>query len=126
MEESGASVLIITKSGPLRDGLWALLTAMHQVDTVEWVCDLSSALGMTSEHFPALVLLDSGLAGSEISLAVRHAKAKWPQAQCIFLADDVQQQREAEAASADAVLLKGFPAAKLVTTIAGLLLKQAA
>jgi DNA-binding NarL/FixJ family response regulator len=126
MEESCASVLIIARPGPLRDGLQALLTAMPQIDTVEWACDLSSALDMTSEHCPALVFLDAGTAGSEISLTLRRAKAKWPQAQCMFLANDVQQQREAEDASADAALLKGFPAAKLVATIAGLLLKQAA
>jgi DNA-binding NarL/FixJ family response regulator len=99
---------------------------MPQIDTVEWAYDLSSALDMTSEHCPAVVFLDAGTAGSEISLALRCAKARWPQAQCMLLANDVQQQREAENANADAALLKGFPAAKLVATIAGLLLKQAA
>ncbi len=99
---------------------------MPQVDSVEEACDLSSALRMAFERVPALVLLDSDLAGSEISLALRRAKARWPQAQRLFLANDVQQQREAEDASADAALLKGFPAAKLVAAIAGLLLDQAA
>jgi len=126
MEESCASVLIIARPGPLRDGLQALLTAIPQIDTVEWVCDLSSVLDMTSEHCPALVFLDAGTAGGEISLAVRRAKTRWPQAQCLFLANDVQQQREAENANADAALLKGFPPAKLVATIAGLLLNQTA
>jgi DNA-binding NarL/FixJ family response regulator len=52
---------------------------------------------------------------------VRRAKALWPQAECIFLANDVQQHQAAEAAGADAALLKGFPAARLVATIVRLL-----
>jgi len=43
---------------------------------------------------------------------------------CIALADDVHQQQEAEAAGADVVLLKGFPAARLIATIEGLLSQE--
>jgi hypothetical protein len=42
-------------------------------------------------------------------------------ARCIFLANDVQQHQEAEAAGADAVLLEGFPAGRLVAAIVRLL-----
>jgi DNA-binding NarL/FixJ family response regulator len=124
MKESCASVLIVVKSGPLRDGLQALLMAMPQVDTVEWVSDLSSALRMAFERAPALVLLDSGPADSEVWLAMRQAKAKWPRARYVFLADSVQQQYEAEAAGADAVLLKGVLPAKLIATVVRLLPRQ--
>jgi DNA-binding response OmpR family regulator len=57
---------------------------------------------------------------------VRQAKAKWPRARCIFLADSVQQQVEAEAAGADAVLLKGVPPAKLIATVVRLLPRRGA
>jgi DNA-binding NarL/FixJ family response regulator len=124
MKEHCASVLIIARSGPLRDGLRALLTAMPQVNAAEEACDLSTALRMAFERAPALVLLDSVLTGSEVWLAVRQAKAKWPRARCIFLADSVQQQYEAEAAGADAVLLKGVLPAKLIATIVRLLPRQ--
>jgi len=121
MPTDSAFALIVAKPGPLRDGLQALLIAMPQVDAVEQVCDLSSALEVALERSPALVLLDSGLAGSGIRPAVRQAKAKWPQARSIFLADSVQQQCEAEAVGADAVLLKGTPPDRLVATIVRLL-----
>ena len=124
MKEHCASVLIIARSGPLRDGLQALLTAMPQVDAAEEASDLSSALRMAFERAPALMLLDSGLAGSQTWLAVRQVKAKWPRVRCIFLADNVQQQYEAEAAGADAVLLKGVSPAKLIATIVRLLPRQ--
>ena len=116
-----ALALIVAKPGPLRDGLQALLIAVPQVDAVEQICDLSSALEMSFERSPALVLLDSGLAGSGIRPAVRQAKARWPQARSIFLADSVQQQCEAEAVGVDAVLLKGTLPERLVATIQGLL-----
>jgi CheY-like chemotaxis protein len=121
MAENGASALIVANPGPLRDGLRALLIAMLEVHAVEEACDLPSALKMALGRPPALVVLDSGLAGSEIWLAARQAKAKWPQAQCIFLVNSVKEQSEAEAAGADAVLLKGVPPAKLIATIVRLL-----
>ncbi len=124
MIENGASALIVAKPGPLRDGLRALLTAMPEVHAVEEICDLPSALEMALGRAPALVVLDSGLAGSEIWLAVRQAKAKWPQAQCIFLADSVEEQYEAEAAGADATLLKGVSPARLIATMVRLLPQQ--
>jgi DNA-binding NarL/FixJ family response regulator len=113
--------LIVAQPGPLPDGLRALLIAMPQVDAVKEVCDLSSALGMAFKRAPTLVLLDSGLAGSAIWLAVRQVKAKWPRARCIFLADGVQQQYEADAAGADAVLLKGVLPSRLIATVVRLL-----
>ena len=121
MPESGASALIMAQPGPLRDGLRALLIAMPEINAVEEIGDLPSALKMALGRAPALIVLDSGLAGSDIWRAVRQAKARWPQSQCIFLADTVEQQVEAEAAGADAILLKGVPPAKLIATVVRLL-----
>jgi DNA-binding NarL/FixJ family response regulator len=78
-------------------------------------------LSIRIDRCPALVLLDSGLDRGEIRPAVRRVKAQWPQARCVFLADDVQQQREGESAGADAALLKGLPATQLIAVIVGLL-----
>jgi DNA-binding NarL/FixJ family response regulator len=94
---------------------------MPEVHVVEEVSDLSSALKMDLGHGPGLVVLDSGLAGSGIWMTVRQAKAKWPQARCILLANSVEEQSEAEAAGADAALLKGAPPAKLIATVVRLL-----
>lgn len=123
MGETFASALIVAKPGPLRDGLRALLTAMPQIGAVDMASDVPSALRTVFEHSPTLVLLDSDLTNGEVWLTVRRAKAKWPQAWCIFLANDLQQHQEAEAAGADAVLLKGFPPARLVAMIVRLLPK---
>lgn len=121
MPNNGAYTLIVARPGSLRDGLQALMAAIPQIGIVDEANDISSAWRTALQHRPTLVVLDSDTAGGEIWLAVRRAKALWPQAECIFLADDVQQHQAAEAAGADAALLKGFPAARLVATIVRLL-----
>jgi DNA-binding NarL/FixJ family response regulator len=126
MTKSCTSALIVAKPGPLRDSLQALIAAMPQIEAAYEVNDLASALEITVTCCPTLVLLDCGLNGGDSWMVVRRAKAKWPEARCVFLANDAQQHQEAEAAGADAVLLKGFPAAGLVATIVGLLPQQVA
>jgi DNA-binding NarL/FixJ family response regulator len=115
------SALIVAKPGPLRDALRSLMIAMPEIDIVDEADDLSSALRASPRYTPALVLLDSGLAHDETGLMVRRAKAGWPVTRCICLVDSVQQEREAEAAGADAALLKGTPPARLVATLMELL-----
>lgn len=121
MKTIQASALIIAKPGPLRDGLQALMTAVPQAEIVNKADDISSAMQMSLEQQPALVLMDADLAGSEIWLAVRSVRSRWPNSRCVFLANDVKQQQSAEAAGADTVLLKGFPAARLGGVLVSLL-----
>jgi DNA-binding NarL/FixJ family response regulator len=101
--------------------LQALVTAVPQIDAVREADDVASALTMAFEGWPALVLMESTPGGKDVWRAMRRVKARWPIARCIFLANDVQQHQEAEAAGADVVLLEGFPAGRLVAAIVGLL-----
>jgi DNA-binding NarL/FixJ family response regulator len=94
---------------------------MPQIDAVQEANDVASALTMAFDGWLALVLMESTPSGKDVWKAMRRVKARWPMARCIFLANDVQQHREAEAAGADVVLLEGFPAGRLVTAIVGLL-----
>jgi DNA-binding NarL/FixJ family response regulator len=117
----GASALIIARPEPLREGLHALVGTMPQIGTVSLVSDVRLALTAKLDPCPALVLLDAGLTNHDVWLTVRRAKAGWPRARTIILVRNVQQQAEAEAAGADAVLIEGFPAARLVAAIVKLL-----
>lgn len=117
----GASALIIAQPGPLRDGLEALVGTMPQVGSVEVMGEVASACGATFNQCPALVLLDAHLTDDDVWLAVRRVKRKWPGARTIVLAGSVEQQEAAEAAGADAVLLQGLPAGRLVAAIVRLL-----
>ncbi len=115
------SALIIAGLGPLRDGLQALLRTMPQIGTVDVVSDIRSTLEVNAHMSPALVLLDANLADGRLWLTVRRVKARWPRARTIILVSSVEQQADAEAAGADAVLLQGFPAGRLVAAIVRLL-----
>jgi DNA-binding NarL/FixJ family response regulator len=113
--------VIVTGPGSLQNGLLALMTAMPQIQVVGEAEDASAALQMVVEHRPDLVLLDMDLPGNEPCAFLRQIKNDWPATRCIALAEDVPQQREAEASGADIALVKGFPPAQLIAIIEGLL-----
>ena len=121
MMDNPVLALIVAHPGPVRDGLRALLTAIPQVESSKEVDDASSALRIVKEHHPALVLISVDLSGDEVWDLLRQIKAERPQTRSILLVNDVHQQRLAQAAGADGVLLEGSPASKLSATIKSLL-----
>jgi DNA-binding NarL/FixJ family response regulator len=116
--------LIATRPGSLQDSLVALMTTMHQVNAVLIAEDAASALRTMAQHRPALVVLELDLSAEERHTTLQEIKTRWPLTRCIALADDVQGQQEAESAGADVVLIKGYPAAKLIAAIEGLLSQE--
>jgi two-component system response regulator DegU len=117
MTKSQTRALIVTHRESLQNGLQALVMSIPQVDIIGQVDDGSQALEMVREHHPDLVLLDTNLPNDEEWQVLEQIKALWPDIQCIVLADDVHQQREAATLGADIVLLKGFSPAKLAEII---------
>ena len=116
--------LIVTGPGSLQNGLVALITTMPQIHAVLVAEEATVALRMIANHRPALVLLDMILPRNGAGTVLKEIKTRWPSTRCIALADDVQQQQEAEAAGADVVLIKGYPAARLIAAIEGLLSQE--
>ncbi|MDY7076606.1 MAG: response regulator [Chloroflexota bacterium] len=121
MVENNTPVLIVSRPGRVRDGLQALLTAMPQIGAVDLVDDGLSVLNVATKRRPALVLLDTHTPSDEIHTTLRNIKTMWPQTPCIVLASNGRQQRDARAAGADGVLLKGYPATQLFAIVEGLL-----
>jgi DNA-binding NarL/FixJ family response regulator len=111
------SALIVARPGRMREGLRALLRTIPRIKIVEQVDRGSAALAMVTQERSTLVLLDSSLPSEEMWAAVKQIKAEWPQTQCIVVADTIRQQGMAHASGADGVLLKGFAAETLFTTI---------
>jgi len=116
-----ASALIIARPGPLRDGLHALMGSMPQIGSICAVNDVYAVPRLDLGGGPALVLVDGDQNGGSAWRMIRRTKDRWPQARTIILVSTVQQQVEAEAAGADAVLLQGLPAGRLVAAIVKLL-----
>ena len=113
--------LIAIRPGSLQDSLVALMTTMHQVNSVLIAEDAVSALRTAAQHRPALFVLEMDLGMEETRIVLREVKSRWPLTRCLALADCVEQKEEAESAGADVVLIKGFTAAKFTKTIEGLL-----
>lgn len=112
--------LIAARPGPLRESLRCLMDALPRIKIIGAAGDATSALRMVLERSPGLVLVDAALPGDENGSLVRQVKARQPQTRCVVLTDTVGQQY-VQADNADAVLLKGASAAKLVETIEGVL-----
>jgi len=106
-------VLIVAKPGPLRHGLRALLSSMPHVEIMGVAAHGKAALRAMAQGRPAMVLMDCGLSREGFLPLLKQIKATWPKVQCLVLVDSTEQQREAQAAKADTVLLKGVPAARL-------------
>jgi two-component system nitrate/nitrite response regulator NarL len=114
---SDVSTLIAARPGRMRDCLHALLKAVSHIQVIGCADDGASALKLVIEHEPNLVLLDTNLSEAQVYSVLEQIKATRSQTRCIVLADSIQQQRTAAAAGADAALIKGFRAAKLVEVI---------
>ena len=113
--------LIATRPGSLQDSLVALMTTMHQVNAVLIAEDAASALRTMAHHRPALIVIETGLPTQASRDPIEQIVTGCPWARCIALADDTEQQRQAEAAGADAVLIVGFPAARFIAAVEELL-----
>lgn len=116
-----ALILVAAKPGVLRDGFQAVLAAIPQVKVIDPVDDSASALKAVTEHQPALVLLDTNLPDYQVWTLLEQIKTQWSQIKCLVLANNRQQQRTAQAANADGVLIKGCSASEFYTTINKLL-----
>jgi DNA-binding NarL/FixJ family response regulator len=113
--------LIAIRPGHLQDSLVALTTTIPQVKSVLIAEDAVSVLRTAAQHRPALVVLEMSLGVEETRTVLGEVRSRWPLTRCLALADCVEQEEEAESAGADAVLIKGFTAAKFAETIEGLL-----
>ena len=113
----GVSVLIAAKPGRMRDCLHALLKAVSQIQVIGCADNGASALKLIAEHRPNLALLDTNLTEPQVYPVLEQIKAARSQTRCIVLVDNVKQRRLAEDAGADAALIKGYRADKLVEVI---------
>ncbi len=113
--------LVIAKPGHLWSGLHSLLRTVPQIEIIAEANDSSVLLSMGSEIQPELILLDASLFDEDTWPGITRIKGEWPNAQCVALVEGELQRQNAQAAGADFVLSKGFPAARLVTLIEDLL-----
>jgi DNA-binding NarL/FixJ family response regulator len=113
--------LIVARPGRLRDAWRALLMATPLIGQVYQADDEPSALSLVESVRPQLVLLDSEMADGGPWALLQRLKAGYPQCGSVVLVCNLQERAQAEAAGADVVLLRGFPAETLFQVIEELL-----
>jgi len=113
--------LIVARPGRLRDAWRALLMATPLIGHVHQADDEPSALGLVESVQPQLVLLDSDMADGGPWTLLQQIKADHPECGSVVLVCNLQERAQAEAAGADVVLLRGFPAERLFQVIEELL-----
>ncbi len=110
------TALIAVYPQSLRYSLQALLATLPPIKSVNSVADAAAAVAVAAALQPALAVLDMSLLGAEAENVLAQIKSVSPHTRYIVLVDNIEQQR-AMIARAEAVLLKGFPAAELSTVI---------
>ncbi len=115
MTRKRALALIVSDAGSLQNGLSALLTTIPQISPVLAEDELSTALRLVENHQPALAILDISM--PEIKEVVRQIKEACPQTNLIVLVNNVKEQKDVEGLGVDGVLLKGFPAQRLIDIV---------
>ena len=113
--------VIAAPSDSLRYSLQALLARLPQINSVQSVEETRSMLAALAAAHPTLVVLDVNLLGDETGPVLAQIKTIAPRARTVVLVDHIDQQQALQAASADLVLLKGYPAAELFNIIERLL-----
>ena len=109
-------ILIVAPPSDLQIGLQALLTTHLDVDVLVTGAG-SSALKVIKIHNPPIVILDDDLLKDTVSLIVQNVKSSYPSTFCIVMVNDEDESSKVADHGADLVLLKGFPAVKLIELI---------
>ncbi len=114
------NVLIAAKPDRMRRSLKSLLAVKPGLTIVSQTSEGGSVLQTVNQHQPTLMVLDTNMPHDWRAILTQ-VKTASPDTICLVLADVVHQPQVAKAAGADAVLTKGYPLAKLYSTIDHLL-----
>ena len=114
---------ILARSGRLRDGLFALLNAIPQIEPILHVEGDLLELRTVSSNKQTLLVLDATMMDNALWTHLKQAKKQKKNLHCkyVVLAENTVQQRMAWMAGADSVLLVGFPATQFFAAIEELL-----
>jgi DNA-binding NarL/FixJ family response regulator len=117
------NVLIVAKTGQLRDGLHALLATLPCIGLVSITDSFELALEHLSEHCPALVLLVRDDHNQEFKSANK-MKDICPQIHLLALVTNERDRQTIAGYNFDTILFSGVKASELSTTIEALLLED--
>jgi len=117
MDQPTYPTIIASRPGFMRQALRATLALSPQFEIVGVAGGGLSALDLARQHLPALLIIGSGLPEDEMLALLRQIKQEQPHIRCLILAETPRQQQAMLAAGADAVLLRGEPAERVVEVL---------
>lgn len=120
MDKKIITVLIVTRSIPLSDGLDALLRAIPQIDEVQIARNLETAYQQIDASKAQIILIDSVQLGNSAKAVLEKIRTVSPSTQRILLLDEVQNANLMPA-YAEAVLIKGTSPAAVASIVTNLL-----
>lgn len=114
---SRAQALILARPGPLRE---ALETLVASIPGIVVLAGASVTVWPTAAAAPDLILMDTDLSRDDECITFVQIRDQWPRARLVLLTDGDRTSANGTV-EADAVLMKGTPAARLVGMLEGLL-----
>ena len=93
MKKQIVTAFLVTRSTLLRDGLIALLTAIPQIDEVEIVESLESALQRVKDGKPQIILIDLMSAGSTLETALDEIHRLSPATQRMIITREMEEMK---------------------------------
>jgi len=112
--------LIIADDSPrARDGLRTILTTQPNLEVVGEASQGNEAVLLVEARQPDVVLLDVRMPVLDGVQAARTIKSRWPRIRVVLISLYADYQSQALSAGADAFLVKGCPAAEIITAVIG-------
>lgn len=109
--------LIVDDNPRSRAGLRALLTTSSEVEVVAEAASGDEAVAQVDQYHPDVVLMDVRMPGMDGLAATRCIKKKWPQIRVVLLTMYDSYRQEAQAAGAEAYLIKGCSLDELICAL---------
>ncbi len=110
-------LLIVDDDRRTRSALIAYLTALRGMTVIGEASNGEEAISVLQGGRPDLVLMDVRMPVMGGIETIRRIKDQWPNIKIVVLSVYAESRLEAEAAGADAFLLKGCPLERLITTL---------
>jgi len=110
-------VLIADDNLRARFGLRVLLTLQSEIEVVGEAADGLEALDRVRDHQPDVVLMDTRMPLLDGLEATHRIKARWPETRIVLTSMVAAHRASAQAAGADAFVVKGSPTEELLAAI---------
>lgn len=114
-------IIVIASQGPRQQSLSALLRTIPGIEHIFLVDDCVSALALSRDAVPNLVIIDSRGLEDNANAGLRALKDKVPGLRCLLLSEQPKYETGYRSLGADTVLVDGFTVEQFSLAVTNLL-----